>query len=58
MYEITYYIDGWHGSWNSVTVSAAKLETTIAELKSEGHKIADVRPWGSKSASSIRRGGE
>ncbi len=46
MFEITYYIDGWHGSWNSVTVSAAKLEGVIAELKAEGHTIAHVAPWG------------
>lgn len=45
MCEITYYIDGWHGSWNSVTVSAAKLESVIAELKAEGHTIANVAPW-------------
>ena len=45
MLEITYYIDGWRGSWNSITVSAAKLEGVIAELENEGHTIANVRPW-------------
>ena len=45
MFEITYYIDDWRGQWNSVTVSAAKLEDEITELKSNGHTIADVSPW-------------
>lgn len=45
MFEITYYIDGWHGSWNSITISAAKLDAEIAEIEARGDTVSNVRPW-------------